>query len=429
MNKVAIALNTKDKPEQVKRVMEKLFQPDKFDLWWYDGSVTPAGQRMNEQYNYKHHRANVLGSGDNAAVLALTEMLQQDYDYVGLCEDDILFTSPDWFERTMELFELGAQDGLAVGAVSARTYEDRVLTQRKSYAVMHNLGWGHVIFTREAALLTLKHYRSGWTTENRRVFAQLSGADIGKWWAFRGAENWFCSDWGNDAVLASYGLASLALTPTLVEMINQNPPLEEQQLRLVKRTADMHRDDRVFDTFKQTTAQIRAKLLKVDARPVFFRLDEGGYIYFSHQLAALRARFKGEWFMRHNLGFGPFGWQAGESASLSLEVAGPIDVLVGGGDTGGSCMVRDLNSGYEVEPKVEPAKIGGQLFMACVVPANVSWRRVVVDKISPGLVIYGIRTKETQPVDPGWVFDASQLPPAIAAKPLGEQAKVLEAAK
>jgi hypothetical protein len=58
------------------------------------------------------------------------------------------------------------------------------------------------ILTREAAQLTLKHFHSSWTIENRRTFARLSGIDIGTYWAFRTNEHWLTPDWQNDAVLA-----------------------------------------------------------------------------------------------------------------------------------------------------------------------------------------------------------------------------------
>jgi hypothetical protein len=428
MNRVAIALNTKDKPEQVRKVVERLLHLP-VDLFWYDGSDTNAGKNLPFSYQspgltprFKAVRHNVRGSGDNAVVQALTDMLADSHDYthIGIIEDDVLL-SKDWFPRTMALF--AADPNLTVGAVSARAYEDRVLLQRDDYAIMHNLGWGQVIFTREAAELTLQHYRTGWTSENRRVFAQLAGVDIAPWWAFRAQEQWICSDWGNDAVLAQHGLASLALTPSPVEMLGQTPPLEEQGLRLVTRDVPMRRDERIYQRFCDRMRMVRDGQLKLDARPVFFALDEGGHIYLAHQLGALSVHWFGGWSMVHNLGFGPFGYRADDSeSSLAVELSGAIDILAGGGDKGGSLRICDMHSGYEITPQLKLAELGGQLLTNCVVPAGVSWRTVRVDRITPGVIIYGIRAKETQPIDPRWRFDASSLPPA------SEKAKVLEAA-
>jgi hypothetical protein len=428
-NKVAIALHTKDRSKQVERVVDRLLdQP--FDLCWCDGSDTEEGRNLPYEYGPKlrYVYESRGAGGDGACVETLTRLLvaPQSYTHIGICEDDVLLER-GWFAPTMALFKRGRSDGLDVGAVSARAYEDRVLIQRDGYAVMHNLGWGLVIFTREAAELTLRHYRTGWSSENRRVFAQLCGKDIGKHWAFRAGEHWICSDWGNDAMLAQHGLASLALTPSPCEMIGQNPPLEQQGLRVVKRSVDIHRDDRVFDTFQQRLDSVRNGLGQISSRPYIFRLDDGGYFYFAHQMAALGAWWKkGAWELKWNLGFGPFAWQAGEGAELRLDLAGPVEVLIGGGDKGGKAMIRDDASGYEIEPVLQATKEGDQMFAACVVPANVSYRTIVVSNITPGCVIYGVKAKEPQPIDPRWHFDATQLP---LAKAEVTETKVLEAAQ
>jgi hypothetical protein len=430
--KVAIGFSTKDRCEQVKQVAARLLPSvgSKYDLFWFDGSNTPAGEELPTALERWAPRKitvynNVRGGPDRAFVVAMTAMLKHpnNYNFIGYCEDDVLL-EPDWFDRTMQLFEVGLRHGLQVGAVSARAYEDRVLIQRDGYAVMHNLGWGHVIFTRRAANLVLQHYRTGWTTENRRVFAQVCGKDIAPWWAFRGSEQWFCSDWGADAVLAQNGLASLALTPSICEMIGQRPALEEQGLRLVKRSVDLLRDNRVFERYRDTTAAIWAGKFRCNSRPQVFQMDlnVGGQIFFAHQLGLLRALWKGVWEAEWNLGFGPFAWisspglewEGSSGNQLLVELAGPCDILMGGGKQGGSARVRDLASGYEVEPDLAAATAGAQMFSNVVVPANVAYRTIVVDKISPGVVIYGIKVRETQMIDPRWWFDADCLPDTAA---------------
>src|SRR5271166_6219921 len=108
--KVALAFNTKDRVEQVKKIVPALLQPDKFDLYWYDGSETPEGQRLPEDMctsvrvaeSFENRdrpvrraiqvRSNVRGSGDNAVVQALSMLLASpsSYTHIGICEDDIL---------------------------------------------------------------------------------------------------------------------------------------------------------------------------------------------------------------------------------------------------------------------------------------------------------------------------------------------------
>ena len=146
-------------------------------------------------------------------------------------ENDVLLDE-DWFTPTMELFEKGKQDGLEVGAVSARSYVDRVLIQRDGYAVMHNLGAGMVIFTREAARAVLHSFRTHWWPANRVLFGQLAGIDLATYAAFKGGEHFVSTDWGFDAQLASRGFASLALTPAKCQMIGQKWPLKDQGLEL-----------------------------------------------------------------------------------------------------------------------------------------------------------------------------------------------------
>ena len=106
--------------------------------------------------------------------------------------------------------------------------------QRDGYAVMHNIGAGVVIFTREAAEIVLRTFRTHWWPDNVKLFAQLSGIDLRTYAAFRGNEQWVTTDWGWEAQLARHGLASLALTPAKCSMIGQDPPLHEQGLELAQ---------------------------------------------------------------------------------------------------------------------------------------------------------------------------------------------------
>lgn len=419
MNKTAIAYFTKDRVELSKRAIEPLLQPDKFDLWVFDGSDTPVGEQFVLDSMASDHfcRFNVRGGPDAAVVYALTTMLDYsdvhepkwNYDYVGLVENDVLL-DPGWFGPVRALFDRGRAEGLEVGAVSARAYEDRVLIQRDGYAVMHGLGWGMQIMTRQAAELTLKHFRTCFTTENRRLFARLTGTDIGTYWAFRTNENMLCADWGNDRVLAAHGLASLALTPSPVEMIGQRPPLAEQGLKLVTEPVEARRNDKLFVDYVERTTQIRVGELQIPC-PVRFRGDDGTETIFAHQLRTLvGAEFTGEWKLRWVQGFGPFAWQAVEpNASFQCALAGPAEVIVTGGEKGARVQVEDLLSGYIVRPVIPP-DVSGQMMQA-VLPSGVSWRSVRITALTPGVTLYAIRCREPQPALGGSDFNHSHLPP------------------
>ncbi len=422
MNKVAIAFLTKDRVELSKRTIVPLLQPDKYALWWIDGSDTQAGIDLPSKHLFppkevpanvegrfgflKEHRVNVKGGADPAVVYALTEMLKGDYTHVGLVENDVLL-HPDWFGPTMALFERGGAEGLGVGSVSARCYQDRILFQRDGYAVCHNLGWGQAVFTRQAAELTLRHMRTHFTTENRRVFARLSGIDIGAYWAFRANEHFTTPDWGNDAVLASRGLASLALVPSPVEMIGQHPPLADQGLKLADAPVEDRRNDEAFDRFSMMTARIRDGF-DLGLLRTRYRDDTGVEYVFAHQLGGLfRAGWEGDWRLKWSPGLGGFAARGFKDAVFECWLSGSCRFMVGGGPKGGQVAVEDLKSGYTVRPTLLP-EASNQVTQV-VVPATVSWRQVRLTVLSSDAVFFGIQCQEPQPVVTGWAFDHSKL--------------------
>lgn len=432
MNNVAIALSTKDKVSLTRQVLPALQQPNRFDLHWFDGSTTPEGawffeselaNRVSGSFSFYHERK---GGPDAAVACALTTLLDHpnNYQFIGLCENDILLHQ-DWFGPTMALFERGRSEGLEVGAVSARAYEDRILIQRDGYAVMHNLGYGTQIMTREAARLALTYMRTGWTTENRRLFAQLSGIDIGRYWAFRIGEHALCADWGNDRILAAHGLASLALVPSPVEMIGQTPPLEQQGLKIASEPFELLRDDKAFARYAGNLKNIR------DGHwlpPAFipYRDDSGCLTWFAHQVQALGAVYEGDWRLHWHQGFGPFVWKAGPGAewreakfatdevwiksTVSIPISGPCQFLVSGGSKGGQVSLVDELSGYEATPMLPPEGPGRQV-VSLAVPRTIGYGPIRFTALSPGCLFYGVRTQEPQPIDTSFRFDHHVLPP------------------
>jgi hypothetical protein len=419
MNKVAIAFSTKDRVNLTRRTIEPLLQPDKFDLFWMDGSTSQEGMMLQRDYPdvYKVY-GNVRGGADTAIVFMLTELLNHpnNYSHVGLVENDVLL-HPDFFGPMMALFERGAADGLHVGDVSARLYQDRILFQRDGYVVQHNSGAGMVMFTREAARLVLTNCRSAWSTDNRRIFAKLSGRDIGKWWAFRGLTQWLTFDWHFEVILAQHGLASLALCPNLVEMIGQELSMEDQGLRYVTEPMELHRDDKKFEMFVERMRQVREGTWVPEQHIAGRFLDtDGTWMIFPHQVQAMGGVYSGAWCMHRSQGFGPFSWIAempttgDDFAKLEVPVSGPAYFLVSGGKHGGKCEIVDLESGYEITPELPPE--GPTTSVAQVfVPASVSYRKVLLTAFTPGVTFFGIRTRDPQPYYPDIKFDYSFLPP------------------
>lgn len=439
--KVSIAFMTKDKVELSRRSIVGLTgasrgstaNPD-IDLWWIDGSSTDEGKDLWKDFasNFEtgrfHIRANVTGGADHAIAYALTTLLNEtDSQYIGICESDVLLHS-DWFGPTLALFERGDMEGLRVGAVSARCYDDRVLCQRDGYALMHNLGSGHVLFSRQAARLLLDHYRSPWSIENRRTFCQLSGIDLGRYWAFGGAQQFLTVDWGFDAVLARHGLASLALCPAACEMIGQDPPLEAQGLRLADKPVELLRNDDAFEVFVERSRQIRDSKISLGDQRLAYVGDS--WICFAHQIGLLGGKYEGAWRSVWSQGFGPFCYEAvpaisgvtiydfpqepkivtnGSTAELFVPISGPCSFIVSGGKTGGKVELTDTHSNYQVSPELPPEGPDRQTVQLAV-PGIVTHRTIRLRMLGPGTRFYGVRVQEPQPYDPTWVFDHMVLP-------------------
>ncbi len=429
MNKVAMAFLTKDKTELTEQTVKPLLQWDKFALYWVDGSSTLKGQKFHEHFNFQRMCGNVRGGAGAGIVYALTEMLKGDSTHVGLCEQDVLLPM-DWFEKTMSLFDLGCADGLPVGAVSARCFVDRVLWQRDYGAVCFNLGAGTVVFTREAAQIVLNAFRSGWTADNRRIFCQLSNTDIGPIWCFKNNDHPTTADWKWDSDLAAHGLASLALTPSHVQMIGQDPPLAQQGLTIADGPVTARIDDAGFNVYRARLQAIRHGALKLGIETVFQK-DDQGYTYLPHQLHMIGGRYSGDWRFKEMRAFGEFTWVAGDGKlnvtaedeacgtqalnedfvhpSFTVPIYGLASLLLSGGKNGGSVRIVDEESGYSVEPFIPPEGEQHQCLQVPL-PATVSYRTIRVTALSPGICFYKIVCQNKQPVDPTQKFNHSVLP-------------------
>lgn len=416
-NRVAIAFSTKDRVLLSQRSIKPLLR-GKFDLWWIDGSTTSEGKKFFEAGNKyvppSFMFGYVRGGSGAAIVFALSKMLAHGvgngtrYEYIGLIENDCLLPR-NWFDKTMALFKT---PGLRVGAVSARTYEDRILIQRDGYAVMHNTGAGCVIFSRTAAEIILRTYRTQWTTENRLTFAQLIDDDIGSYWAFRGSEHWLCADWRWDSVLAAHGYASLGLVPSHVEMIGQVPPLEQQGLKIADKPVDSLRSDERFAKYVERIKGIVNGWGKIETSGLFYRDAMGGEMIFAHQLHAIGGEYHGDWRLKDSIGFGPFGWKATDTAncSITIPMLGPCAIFLSGGAEGGQVEVIDKKSGFNARPSLPPEGPQG-LAVPVAIPVNVSYRDITVRPLTSGIVFYGVRCRDTQPHTTNFQFNHAMLPP------------------
>lgn len=411
--KLAIALLTKDRVEQTRQSIKPLSQPA-IDLWWVDGSASPEGLAFVNSHRVSRPSRiyyDIKGGADAAIVFAITEMLKHDYTHIGLCEQDVLLDY-DWLDPTMALFERGRADGLEVGAVSARSYQDRILVQRDGYALMHNLGAGMVIWTREAAEVILQNYRNPFSTENRAIFNTLCRVELAKYWCFRGGSHFLTADWGFDATLARHGLASLALTPSAATMLEDIAPMG---LQYANGAFDLMRNQQVFDRFASKTKAIRNGLVKMGQDALYFDPDSGDTTVFPHQIPLLGGFYTSSWRLKWCQGFGPFAYKAGATPdtglppALSVPIAGPADIMVSGGENGGQVHVVDRLSGYDISPVLMPdAQCNGQI-MSIAVPGT-QYRDVLLRMTTPGTVFHGIRVRSPQPRKTGVKFDWHCLP-------------------
>ena len=420
MNRIAIAFSSKDRPELTRRTIEPLLQPDKFDLLWMDGSKTDEGLKFFQGFDSTGvTKVGMYGGSCRYIVAALTQMLANPgYDYVGLVENDVLL-DPDWFEPTMALFGSGDAAGLCVGAVSARNYEDRVLIQRDGCSINHNLGAGQIIFTREAAELILQQYRTGMSSENRRVFSIVSGVDIAGFWAFRGSDHMLTADWAWEQQLLKQGLCSLALMPAKAEQLED---IARMGLAMVREPVEVRRDQRTFETFRDRTHAIRNGELIIPHLPNdhLYHSDGTGptvHTIFPHQLPQIGGRYWGDWRFKWSIGYGCFSWLAGEEQpcdvgvhypTVTVPLLGACDLLVSGGKTGGKVHVRDAH-GYESSPELFPEGDEGKVF-GLTLPSAAGYREVTLTALTPGVIFYGVRARTPQPFVPSR-FDFSVLPP------------------
>ena len=389
--KVSVAFSTKDRVELSKQSIVPLLHKENLHVFWTDGSSDAAAQSLFDQTIPPDWVSkNVRGGADAAIVYNLTNQLHHPhcYDYVGLVENDVLLHQ-DWFEPTMALFEKGRAEGLEVGAVSARAYEDRILIQRNGYAVMHNLGAGMVIFSRKAAEIVLQHFRTGHTWENRKAFLQTSGLDVAQWSSFCRDSHITCADWQFDRALVQHGLVSLALTPAKCQMIGQDPPLEAQGLRLVTEEVEARRQENAFTTLQVSTRQIREGMWQLPDAKILLQ-DDGAVYVMPHQLQLLGGSYHGNWKLKWLQGLGPFAWQAGKTEDdkfpqLIVPVSGPASLVVSGGPLGGTIEVKDGASGFQQQIPLQ-AETEMVNAMSIQIPGGLAWRMVSLRALGEGIM-------------------------------------------
>jgi hypothetical protein len=419
-SRIAFAYSTKDRVDLTRRTIAPVARETGCDLFWLDGSATEAGRRLPadlapELDNLREVHHGVIGGPDAAIVYGMTRLLAEDYDYVGLIENDVLLQD-GWLQGVLGLFEAGRRDGLQVGAASGRTFEKRVFFQRGDYAVMLTLGAGMVLFSRPAARAVLATYRTATLDEVRRTCRDLSDLDVAGLWEIstrtEPARFWASADWYYDAALMQRGYASLACTPSLAVHIDADMRSvigTQEALGPVEARAD----ERHFAIYRDRLAANAER--EGDASPSVtgtFHHDaaRGGYVVFPHQIStALPSARSGDWRMKWRQRFGPFAyWAESAGAQVTLPIEGRgCDLILGTGPGGGAVEISANGRSRQLDLH---ARRPGSLLLKCQTDSR-QRTDVAIRVLSPGVMWYGIQVAELQPWFPNATrFDFSTLP-------------------
>jgi hypothetical protein len=226
-DRVGFSFSTRDRYLFTLQSLQSLDTESGFDLIWNDGSTEPGVPALARNYKFQNAKLvevnyGVTGGAERAVCFGLSRLLELGYDYVGLIENDILFR-PGWFSALMELFSLGAGDGIVCGSATARSFESHVLEYRSGYGVQSDTGAGMVLFSRAAAEIIMDLYSHPsslqMTTHSwRKFYADLFGLDLGTFspfWAYPQDRAFPCTlDWGYTPSLYLNGYASLSTIPS-----------------------------------------------------------------------------------------------------------------------------------------------------------------------------------------------------------------------
>jgi hypothetical protein len=355
---VCFSLSTKDRTAHALEAVSALGFVDGFDLLWFDGSTTGDARELPHRLApslacLREIHADVRGGPDFAILSALVRMLELGYAYVGLLESDISH-APGWFTAMMAAFDAGAADGLAVGAVTTRAYARRILYRRPRYAVTMVSGAGVILFTREAAELVVRHYRTTSSTEINNWLLFVSGKDRAK--LGEGADQpalpdtRTSSDLYYETALQKHGLCVLATVPAYARDLER----EAETLAFLGPycTADAppdERDEQSFSVFAKRCAEFRERASRGEQTvvPYLYFASMKFWNVFLHQVLFTRtspARICGRWKLVWDKFNGPFAFEALEpGCQISFPLYGRLNGIMC--SRSANCGIVDVLSG------------------------------------------------------------------------------------
>jgi hypothetical protein len=179
--RVAVAYSSKDRTELTRQTVAPLLDALDLDLFWFDGSVTDAGQGLpvalcpGRPAACELHQG-VAGGPDSAIIHALRTLRPLGYDLVILLENDVLVVE-GWLDALRACIAAAEADGFRVGAASVRVQLHRVLSVNGAYALLFHTGAGFYALKPDAIDIVLDNYRTGYGEELRRLLWALTGRD------------------------------------------------------------------------------------------------------------------------------------------------------------------------------------------------------------------------------------------------------------
>ncbi|WP_378995573.1 glycosyltransferase family 2 protein [Methylobacterium mesophilicum] len=408
--KVGIAFSTKDRTHLTRQTFPMVLDEPNSDVYWMDGSSSRDGINIYTEYAARnqnlieiHH--GIVGGPDLAILYSLNYLLNKGYDYVCLIENDVLLER-GWLPRLLELFEVGRQRGLHVGAVSARTLNKRVLYQFPDHAVMINLGAGMVMFSRAAAKKVLQYYRTATFGEIRTAFAGITGKDIATLWEIGGPEIEGASsniafesfptstDWFYDAILLLSGFVSLATIPSMAKNIDVDLEsfLGIREVRKEDKPSGFPHES--FAGFVRNHQELTARGIEHLIGPIH-KVSSGKFVYFPHQILWSGFGFvEGDYSFRWEQVYGPLNIVlAVGSAIIFHVVGGKCDLSFHVRPNGGQCEIRFAERSIHIQLCADQGSIHT---VALDIPYGPK-SRVEIRALTPGVTWRGVECDSIQP--------------------------------
>ena len=301
-----VIYSTKNRCELSAQTVFAALSESACDGFWLDGSNTTEGREFpfsvaDRLPALREIHRGVVGGPDRAIIYGLTYLLARGYKYLALVENDVQLT-PEWLPTAIRTMQVAASDGLRVGAVTARTYDRRILFVRPGYAVMLHIGAGMIVLTREAAQAVLATYRSTSGKELFRVSGKMTDGDISQICEQGLMEGYnYSADWFFDCGLMQMGFASVGTLPALAHNIDPGHDALTGLRPVPEAAPAAGLDPGLFHIYKRNLFYAART---ADAVGYYFEPKLERFIVFPHQLTT--AGYVGEWQFNWVQGFGPF---------------------------------------------------------------------------------------------------------------------------